>query len=91
MLLPPLERGEAGAHDLVNQEEVAGDHRAGVNHLGEKMDIIFIFFWGKIMSGAGNESKQNKRRHQAFFSFSVRKKPLKSEIGTKTNDLVEHI
>ncbi len=28
-----LEAGHASAHDLVHKEQVAGDHRAGVDHL----------------------------------------------------------
>ena len=28
-----LKAGHAGPHDLVNQQQVAGDHRAGVDHL----------------------------------------------------------
>ena len=39
-LLSSLERGQAGSHDLVDQEEVAGDDGAGVDHL--PLDVVVV-------------------------------------------------
>ena len=35
-----LQAGHAGAHDLVDEEEVAGDDGAGVNHLLLDPDVV---------------------------------------------------
>jgi hypothetical protein len=40
LLRSALERGHAGSHDLIDEQEVAGDDGAGVDHLA--LDVVVV-------------------------------------------------
>jgi hypothetical protein len=40
LLRPALERGHAGSHDLIDEQEVAGDDGAGVDHLAFNVVVV---------------------------------------------------